>query len=214
MVPFIELNCDVTGIDINTNKIENAKLFLKEKLPDHNATIIDNDIYKVDASSIGSYDIIILRDVIEHIPDQSRFLGHMRSFLKPDGIIFFGFPPWRMPFGGHQQICKSKLLSKLPYFHLLPNFMYKNILKLFGEKENRIESLMEIKETQISINRFNRIISENKLEFAKRNYFLINPNYNIKFGLEPKEQFAVISAIPYLRDFLTTCVYCVVRKSA
>jgi hypothetical protein len=62
----------------------------------------------------------MLRDVIEHIPDQDRFFKHVRSYLQPDGVIFFGFPPWYMPFGGHQQVCHSKFLSKLPWFHPLP----------------------------------------------------------------------------------------------
>jgi 2-polyprenyl-3-methyl-5-hydroxy-6-metoxy-1,4-benzoquinol methylase len=62
----------------------------------------------------------LLKDVIEHIHDQPKLIAWMKSYLAPNGTIFFGFPPWQMPFGGHQQLCRNKVLAKLPYYHLLP----------------------------------------------------------------------------------------------
>ncbi len=79
------------------------------------------------------FDLIILKDVIEHIHDQDAILSRLRNFLKPGGHIFFGFPPWQMPFGGHQQVLAHRLLSRTPYFHLLPVPLYRGILKAFGE---------------------------------------------------------------------------------
>ena len=49
------------------------------------------------------FDLILLKDVIEHIPDQERVIPYLKEFLKPGGRVFFGFPPWYMPHGGHQQ---------------------------------------------------------------------------------------------------------------
>jgi hypothetical protein len=45
-----------------------------------------------------------------------------------------------------------------------------------------------------------------------KTWFLINPNYQIKFGLRPRKQWAIISAIPYLRNFFTTAAYYLVKK--
>ena len=55
----------------------------------------------------NQFDVIILKDVIEHVPEQEKFVPYLKNFLKPGGQIFFGFPPWYMPFGGHQQVCKN-----------------------------------------------------------------------------------------------------------
>ncbi len=210
--PFIDLGCEIIGIDLNSKQIENAKLFLNENYDTSNTQLLNANIYDINYEEIGKFDIIFLRDVIEHIPDQDKFMKHLKSFINPNGVIFFGFPPWRMPFGGHQQICRSKVLSKLPYFHLLPNILYKSILKLFGEKKGTINSLLEIKSTGIGINKFLKIVSENNYQFMLKDLYLINPNYEIKFGLKPRIQFRIIREIPYLRDFFTTCMYCIIKE--
>ncbi|MFZ9661783.1 MAG: class I SAM-dependent methyltransferase, partial [Chitinophagaceae bacterium] len=152
-------------------------------------------------------DLIILKDVIEHIPDQKKFIPYLKKFLKPNGKIFFGFPPWQMPHGGHQQICSNKFLTILPWFHLLPPFMYKGILKLFGEYDEVIKELLEIKSTGISIERFEGIVKDAGMKIDQRKYYLINPIYQYKFGMKPRVQWKLISAIPYIRNFVTTCMY-------
>lgn len=212
LVPFIERGCEVVGVDINSNQIENARAFIDDTIPGNTVNLLSNDIYKVSPEDIGTFDLVMMRDVIEHIPNQDQFINHLQSFLKPKGKVFFGYPPWCMPFGGHQQICESKLLSKLPYFHLLPTSIYKYILKAGGESDHKIDSLIEIKETGISINRFEKIINTNGFQFDKKTFYLINPNYEIKFGLKPIVQFSLLRSIPVLRDFVTTCYYCVVSK--
>ena len=211
LIPFVEIGCEVVGVDLNSGQIGNAREFISEHYQDSKVDLLNQNIYDIGTEDIGSFDIVMLRDVIEHIPNQDKFLKHLKSFLKPDGIVFFGFPPWCMPFGGHQQICRSKLLSKTPYFHLLPVVLYKLVLKLFGETEGIINSLLEIKETGIGINRFQRIVAKNGYKFLKKTFYLINPNYEVKFGLKQRTQFKIVQAIPYFRDFLTTCLYSVIK---
>ena len=38
-------------------------------------------------------------------------------------------------------------------------------------------------------------------------YYFINPNYEAKFGLKPREQVGFISSIPFVRNFLITTSY-------
>ena len=147
------------------------------------------------------YDVIIMRDVIEHIPNQEIFLGFVKSFLKPEGKFFLAFPPWQNPFGGHQQICRSKILSVFPWFHLLPRPLYKFVLKAFGENEGTITALFEIKDTGISVERFERILKRENYKIDKRVFWFINPNYQTKFGLKPRKQTRIISSIPWVRGF-------------
>ena len=210
LVPFIQRGCDVVGVDINKGQVENAKVFVAEHCPSDKVQLLAENIYNVSPEQIGTFDVIMLRDVIEHIPDQATFMKHLKAFLKPEGKVFFGFPPWCMPFGGHQQVCSHKLLNKLPYFHLLPKRLYIGILKAFGEPEGNINELTDIKETGISINRFQRIVRQNGYKTDLQTFYLINPNYETKFGLKPRKQFKLIQSIPVLRDFFTTCLYCII----
>ena len=205
--PFLDLGCkNVVGVDLNQAKIDVAN----EKFAEYKdrAHFICGDIYEMD--SLGKFDLIITRDVIEHIHDQGRFLEFIKQFLTEDGKFFMGFPPWQNPFGGHQQLCKSKFLSKLPYFHLLPGFMYKGILKLFGEPERRVNIFMEIRQTGISIDRLERLLKKSNYKKDKYTHYFINPNYETKFGLKPRKQIKLISAIPWVRNFFTTAGYYVV----
>ena len=135
-----------------------------------------------------------------------RYMHHM---LKDGGVIFFGFPPWQMPYGGHQQILKNKWLSKIPYYHMLPMGMYKSILKAAGENVKEME---EIKDTGISIERFEKISRESGYAIAHKKHYLFNPIYEYKFGVKPREQVGIIKNIPWLRNFFTTGVYYLLRK--
>ncbi len=208
--PFLDLGSKVTGIDLSEGKIENAKQFFKNHPQKENLTLIAEDIYTT--QSLGQFDLIIMRDVIEHIHDQEKFMSYVTKFLKPDGKFFLAFPPWYNPFGGHQQICKNKILSALPYYHILPRSFYTGILKMFGESSGTIESLLEIKETGITIERFQKILSQNNYKIEKRSFYFINPNYEIKFGLKPRKQIQLISSLFGLRNFLTTSCYYLISK--
>jgi len=210
LAPFIQRSCRSVGVDLNEGQILKAKEYMEESFPQGNFKFYYKDMYDVNVDDIGQFDLIMMRDVIEHIHDQEKFMEFLKRFLKPNGKIFFGFPPWRMPFGGHQQICESKLLSKLPFFHLLPMPLYTLLLKAFGEKKSKIESLVEIKETGISIHRFEKIIREKGYQFDQKDLYFINPNYETKFGLKPKLLPKFLGAIPFFKDFYTTCVYCLI----
>lgn len=213
LVPFLELGCPAIGVDLNEPKIKLGQGYLREVAPEADVELIVQDIYDSSADRLGTFDLIILRDVIEHIHDQGRFLKFVHKFLKPDGRIFFGFPPWRMPFGGHQQICHGKALSKLPWFHLLPMPLYKAVLKGAGEEERVVEALVEIKETGISIGRFSDLVKASGFRFEQKDLWFLNPNYEVKFGLQPKKLPGIIGSLPWVKDFFATCCYAVIRKA-
>jgi SAM-dependent methyltransferase len=209
--PFVDLGCKVTGIDIACNRIELAKQFYKNHHNRNKLELICEDIYNVKPSE-EKFDLIVMRDVIEHIPQQEKFMGFVKDFLKEDGKFFLGFPPWQNPFGGHQQICKNRFLSKLPYFHLFSVSIYKTILKVFGESDATINGLLEIKQTGISIERFERIVKKENYTINKRLFYFINPNYQTKFGLKPRKQVKLIASIPWFRNFFTTAMYYVISR--
>ena len=86
------------------------------------------------------------------------------------------------------------------------------ILKAFGESPKKVENMLEIKDTGISIERFERILKREKYRTLKRQLYFINPIYKYKFGLSARKQLSIISAIPILRNFVSTCAYYVIEK--
>lgn len=208
---FVELGHQCTGIELSPGRVRIAEDLMKDAVQAGNIRFIARNIYDIDPGALPHrFDLILLKDVIEHIYDQEKILNRLKDFLAPGGKIFFGFPPWYMPFGGHQQICRSKWASHLPYFHILPGPVYRTLLKLFGENENTIKSLMEIKDTGISIERFERLLAKTGYKQLTKNWYLFNPVYYYKFGLRPRKQYTLFKIIPGFRNLVTTCVYSIV----
>ena len=109
LVSFLELGCECYGVELSEGNYQNALKFYENNTFKSHLHLFNNDIYKVTPQELGgTFDVIFLRDVLEHIPNQEDFMKHLKQFLSPDGVVFFAFPPWRMPFGGHQQICRNK----------------------------------------------------------------------------------------------------------
>lgn len=206
---FLEEGAFCTGIELAEHRIALAEQYHAQAIAEGRIEFVNRNIFDIDPIHDlgGKFDLVILKDVIEHIPGQAAFMAQLPLFLRDGGMIVFAFPPWQMPYGGHQQICKNKWLSKLPYYHLLPSFLYRGLLKLGGEDQLRIDDLMEVKSTGISIERFERCVRINKMTIVGKQHYLINPIYQYKFGTRPRRQSKLISSLPWLRNFLTTGVY-------
>lgn len=208
---FIDRGCIGVGVELDEPRLVNAREWLREEIAAKKIQFVSKNIYDANATDLGgAFDVIILKDVIEHIHDQPKLMAYMQTFLKEIGAIFFGFPPWQMPYGGHQQICKGKWLSKIPYYHLLPASIYKWLLKKNGENW---QEMIEIKETGLSIEDFERISKQTGYTILNNRHYLINPIYEYKFGWKAREQAGMIKAIPWVRNFFTTCVYYLIKKN-
>jgi cyclopropane fatty-acyl-phospholipid synthase-like methyltransferase len=203
---FADLGCACVGVDRDSARMSLARQYLADEVGAGKVSLIAKDVLFVDPRRDfgGRFDIVVLKDVIEHIQDPHYLIKWLRSCLLPNGVMFVGFPPWQMPFGGHQQICMGRWMSRLPWYHLLPGYIYQMILKRNGEP---VDELMEIRATGISIERFERICGQAALTVIHRAHYLVNPIYELKFGWKARKQWAVISALPYVRDFITTGVY-------
>lgn len=208
---FVDRGCTGVAVELDADRVQNGEKYLETEIKEGRISFITSDIYKVTADDLdGKFDLIVLKDVIEHIHDQEKLISWMHNFVKEEGMIFFGFPPWQMPYGGHQQM-GVKRLSRLPWLHLFPMPVYRGFLKLFREPKENIEMLTEVKETGLSIERFERILHKTNWVTASKIHFLLNPIYEWKFKLKPRKQAAIVTKLPYFRDFFTTCVYYLVK---
>ena len=210
LLPFLEeKNCKVIGID-KSDELEYARNFFKDCKNVNNLTLLKCNFYEVNPSSIPKANIVLIRDVLEHIVNRALFFERLKEFMASDAIIFVAFPPWRMPFGGHQQGCKNFLLSKMPYYHLLPRCIFELILKIFGEDKNYIDSLYDdVRQTKLSICEYKKLLKKSRFKIEKETYYLINPSYKTKFGLNPRILPSFLK-IPAICDFYTTAHYSII----
>jgi len=210
LLPFSEMGCNTIGVDIATSRIKDAQFFFKTAHA--KGIFIAQDIFLLNELE-QMFDIIICHDVLEHIVNKELFLSNLSKYLKTEGVVFMSFPAWQMPFGGHQQISKNKILSHLPFIHLLPIVIYRLLLKVFEGNNDCINELLSIKQTHVTIESFEKLVNKSTFNIQSRELWLINPHYKIKFGLSPRKLSCIISKIPFLRNFFSTsCFYILNEK--
>lgn len=209
---FLDAGHEATGIELSAHRADLAREFLADEIAAGRARIRADDVYDVEPSELepGGFDVIVLKDVIEHIPQQERMIPRLAEFLAPGGKIFFGFPPWMMPFGGHQQIARSAAVGRIPWLHLLPRPVYARYLAAAGEPEHVRDELADIRSTRITIERFERIVRASGLAIEERRLWLTNPIYALKFGIAPRRQLGLLARLPVVRNFVSTAAYYVV----
>jgi SAM-dependent methyltransferase len=213
---FIERGALAVGVDRNGPRLERGRQLLADAVEAGQLTLLHEDAQELlgHVRYRSHFDLIVLKDVIEHVEDRPSLFALMAQLLRPGGRVFMAFPPWRMPFGGHQQMCGSRLLSRLPYFHLLPTPSYRRVLRLFGEKPARMESLLATKRTGISSAEFETLAAGAGYQILSERFYLLNPMYAYRFGIAPREQAPLIAAQKSLRDFVTTCAYYTLRPES
>ncbi len=213
---FLELGATTVGVDLSAARLARGATLLSDAVKSGQATLLNMDAHELDAKPefAGYFDLIVLKDVIEHVDDRPSLFALMARLLRPDGRVFFSFPPWQMPFGGHQQVCKSWLLSRTPYFHLLPTSLYRSVLSAFSEKPTRVESLLATKRTGLGSLEFEALLQSSGYRILNERLYLLNPMYSYRFGVRPLEQAHWVADRKILRDFVTTCVYCTAQPRA
>ena len=170
-----------SGLELSDDRFKNAVLLDKDNSLDLfqadicNLKSFDNKIHE-------KYDLIVIRDVIEHIMDKKTALENIFKLLNPGGKVFMSFPPRYCAYAGHQQTVPN-IFGKLPYLHLLPNNLYIKYLKWIGCTEKKITYLIDTKKTRISINEMKSILDIIGYKIIKSSNWIIRPAYSFRFGL-------------------------------
>lgn len=114
----------VSGIDVSSKFIKYAQANAQ------NSAAVD--FHVVDASSVGirklfekgSFDLIVINDVLEHIYDTASLVANIDWLLNATGMVYFKVPNAFSPrfalSEGHRKIFGLTLLDPDCWFHLLP----------------------------------------------------------------------------------------------
>lgn len=206
---FKSLGAKCTGIELSPLRFSHSQLLDKySNIKLEKGDICDPSSYRSIISD--QFDVIIIRDVIEHIDDKLMALNNMYQLLSPKGRLFISFPPRYCPFAGHQQTVKNRF-CKIPYLHLLPNPIYKSYLSLFGHPSSGIEYLIATKRTRISIKKMEHLFYRSKFDILKKGLFFSRPAYRFRYGI-PTFRNPVVW-LPGLREIFTNGALFVLKRS-
>lgn len=84
-------NTEFIGIEADKAACRLANQQLK-KAGIKNAKVINESFSAVDVASIGSADVVVSMDVIEHLPDPVFLLAEMKRCLREGGMAYIGTP--------------------------------------------------------------------------------------------------------------------------
>lgn len=144
------------------------------------------DFFSLTERGEEGFELIILRDVLEHMPDAGAALKHAASLLAPNGLIFASFAPFWSPFGGHQHN-GAGFFSHVPWLQILPESWFRRILRLDGNsyKSGRAlaDDMESVLRTRLTLRGFRRMLPGAGLRLDRFERYLIRPDYRLKFGL-------------------------------
>lgn len=207
-----EAGSRVTMIDTDPRLVSVARTYNEKEAID--AEVIVGDI--TDESGIfltkGPFDLVMFRDVMEHLADPRAALRIARSALAASGHVFVVFPPYYSPFGAHQQLLPRRgrgffSLNRLPYLQILPSRLFAAIAAGDGPMQEEVRRLRTIR---LTMGRFERAAREAGFVITRRRTYLSRPSFALRYGA-PVIPAGAVGAIPLIRELLATAAYYLVE---
>lgn len=200
-----QMKIEATGLELEQGRVDIA---LKNN-PKLNVMVGDITDDKIVEIICKSFDLILMRDVIEHIPDRIAAFKNINKLLNKNGFLYITFPPRFSGFAGHQQNAKS-ILRVVPFLHLFPNFIIRLLGKLSGEKAEFMESIILNYRIGLTIRAFENFYSHSHFKAVVKELFLFRPVFKIRFNITPRK----FPNIPLLREFFAFgCEYLLQKTS-
>jgi len=196
------------GFDLNRQAIATSPL-----QPDPNFYLKEQDILTLNPQDY-SFDLVLFRDSLEHIPPYFEALAKAQACLPSGGYIFVSFPPYYSPFGGHQQLA-TNWPKLFPYAHYLPEGLFLKLLNCqdntYMSRAEAIEDLQGIRQTRLTLGKLEKAARRLGLTLAARDLYLLRPAFKVRYGL-PIMKAGVLGQIPLAREVVVMGAYYLWRK--
>ena len=199
------MGCDITGLELEESRVEIAQKYAPE------TKVLVGDITNPEVINKleSTFDLIVMRDVIEHIEDRDAVFSNLNKLLNENGYVYITFPPRFSAFAGHQQNGKT-ILRNIPFLQLLPDRIIKTCGKILNENKKIIQHIITNYKIGLSIQSFENYCKKYGFNFIIKELFLLRPVFKVRFGL-PTIKFP---DIPFLREVKAMGCECLLQKSS
>ncbi len=126
------------------------------------------------------YDLVLLRDVLEHLDNPTEALRRIRMLLRPGGAVLVTFPPYRSPYGGHQHLLHT-IWGRLPYIQLLPDWLFERLIAS-GQEPDRTE-VRRLRRIRLSLPDIPPIARAAGYTIVAEEHYLLRPVFRWKYAL-------------------------------
>lgn len=211
---FCLAGCDVVMMDIDERLVEIAKQLNREEKIEVKTYVGD----VLDETSAcyekGPFDLVMFRDVMEHIDRPELALGIVRERLSKNGFVFVVFPPYYSAYGAHQQILPRKSIgplpyNKLPFIQLLPRRWF---LRLAAGDTAANREVARLSGIRLTIRRFERAVGGAGLRVRAKKLFLSRPTFSLRYGV-PAVDAGLLGRVPGVGELLVTGAYYLLERA-
>jgi SAM-dependent methyltransferase len=198
----------VDGFDLDTRRVRGGAERARARGIDLRLATADvTDSATLDDFA-GPYDLILFRDVLEHIPDVDAALRNCRERLADGGGIVVIYPPYWSPYGGHQQILHppKKLgvrWAKLPFVHWLGLRTWRALARGVEGDDPEWEEIETIRRACLTVHGLRRRARDHGLYVAHARRYLLRPTFRLRYGT-PVLGAGWLGALPGVRELLVT----------
>jgi SAM-dependent methyltransferase len=160
------------------------------------------------------YDLILIRDVLEHCGNPKALLGRAADLLSEEGWVYVTYTPYLSPFGGHQHN-GTGFFANVPYIQVLPEKLFLWLIRPDGNwykgARNIMKDLKQIRRTRLTTSIVRRTCREVGLHIDYIRAYFVRPDYRYKFGLPAIALPSLFSAHTFT-DIWSTCVEMMLHK--
>ncbi len=211
---FYRAGCGVVMVDIDQRLVEIAgRLNRDEKIESKTfvGDVLDETAPFYDE---GPFDLVMFRDVMEHLESPEDALGIVRRRLSENGLVFVVFPPYYSAYGAHQQILPRKSIgplsyNKLPFIQLLPRSWFLRLISGDSGANREVERLSGIR---LTIRRFERAVGAAGFAVRAKALYLSRPTFALRYGL-PVVGAGPFGKLPGLNEVLVTGAYYLLEQA-
>ena len=176
--------------------------------------LVLGDILDVDAARY-KFDLILLRDVIEHTPNPVAILEKAKTCLRDGGHIFVSFPPYYSPFGGHQHEAGNGVRF-VPFIHYVPDGLFYHLSRFrdtpYMSAESTLADIRSVRQTRLTLSKAERAFEEAGLRIETQEFFLFRPEFQVRYGLS-SWSVPFIQRLPVVREVATLGAYFLLRRA-
>lgn len=196
----------VQGFDLDPRRVEGGVRSAREHGIDLELGVADITDPRTLERYEGPYDLVLFRDVLEHIPDVDAALRHARERLAEGGAIVVIYPPYWSAFGGHQQILHPprKLgvrWAKLPFVHWLPAPVWRALARNAQGDDAEWPEIETIRRAKLTVGGLSRRAHAHGLHVARSRRYLLRPTFRLRYGT-PIVGAGPLGALPGLREIV------------
>jgi SAM-dependent methyltransferase len=157
---------------------------------------VDDDRFRLEVGDLTArepgaptFDLVVMHDVLEHIPDAEGAVAAVAEALRPGGHLFVAFPPYYSSFGGHQHLTAGRRRS-VPFLHLLPGPIFLRVIQASANEymsaESVLEDVISVREARLSLRKAEQALSRTGLEIVARELFLVRPEHTLRYGIKTR----------------------------